>query len=168
MLLDETKYKDGLTPWHRLLILYLVQKHNIIFRLIGVDYINEDDIREVGIWTISKVRDSLSYIGQDNNDAVNCPWCRHHNTSIQRRNHECPDCGYGIRHGKCNRSSSEKCSSNYKRILHEFYSKNLIDHNKINVRGRRAGVVYKAGISTNPELIGLSVTIRSYYETLSK
>ena len=105
-----------LTVWHRLLILFLKRKNEILQTLTGITYVSDVDMEEVKTWSkadVKKVLDNMT----TNGDRYSCPWCI---INDYKTDYECVCCSYGTRNQIC-----AVYTSTYKRILKYMESNGL-------------------------------------------
>jgi hypothetical protein len=121
-------------PYRTMLIWFVIQKHRIIKRRTGIDYVDKEDIDELMLLEDSKCERLLQHIlkthkyNQSFSDSQICPWCT--------ININCYDCGYGKRHGVC-RTRTDRYSKIIKKIksissLNDMKGLILIMRNRFN------------------------------------
>ena len=85
-------YKDKL-------IKFLELKNELIYKKIGINYVNKRDIREIKSWEdheckwIYNIIKNGIFLGSKDAKGKTCPWCIKYN--------DCNNCGYGKRYGIC-------------------------------------------------------------------
>ena len=118
------------------LIIFIKLKNSRIKKITDIDYITNEDIKDIESWDIElcdkvykKLEININNIRNHNFSGLTCPWCIIYyeiDNDYDDINGYCdPDCGYLIRHGNCFIENSLYQTINFKNITNaltrDFY-----------------------------------------------